>query len=167
MPARVEGRPMPAGRVIDLRHEKRLHGRAERNAAAGDAPGARGRRPGDPAAQPPGLSHVRRLPEVRPRGQVPRLRRGRDVPQRPAHPDLPHLRRRATMPARLSGVLPRRTCTTAASAPSGWNARSRRRFPNHVCAADGLRHDAASPAATRRCWRRSRRARCRSCWARR
>ena len=100
--------------------------------------------PGHPAAEPPGLPHVRRLPAVRPRGQVPLLRRGGDVPQRTSCPDLPHLRRRAIVPSGLPGVRARPTCITAASAPSGWSARSRRRFPHYVVAADGLGHDAAA-----------------------
>ena len=38
-------------------------GRAERDAAAGDAAGARGGRPGHPALEPPRLPHLRRLPD--------------------------------------------------------------------------------------------------------
>ena len=44
MPSRVEGRPMPAVEIIDLRHEKRFVGGPERDAPAGDAAGPRGRR---------------------------------------------------------------------------------------------------------------------------
>ena len=39
--------------------------------------------------------------------------------------------------------------------------------PEPRLAADGLRHDAQARQPRGRCWRRSRPARCRSCWARR
>ena len=73
--------------------------------------------------------------------------------QRPA---LPHLRRRA----RAAGVVPvvpaTAGCTTAASAPSSWSARSATPFPDHVVAPDGLRHDADARQPRAGALRRSR-----------
>ena len=73
MTNRVEGRPMPVVEVIDLRHEKGFLGGLSETLRQAMHQALGGKGAGHPAAEPAGLSHVRRLPELRARGQVPRL----------------------------------------------------------------------------------------------
>ena len=165
MPSRVEGRPMPTVEVIDLRHEKQLLG---------------------------GLSETLRDAMHRAlddQGQVILLLNRRGYHTFVVCPRCGHVVKchscdvavtyhkskhilichtcdaeRACPPACPS--CPRLACIMEESVPNDWNARSWRPFPA-MSRGGWIPTRCAGPAATRRCWRTSRRARCRSCWARR
>ena len=166
MPSRVGGRPMPEVEIIDLRHEKApLGGLSESLRQAMT-------RALDEGGQVILLLNRRGFHTfvICPKcGQVVKCH-ACDVAatyHKSRHIlDLPHLRRRACLPAGLP-VVPRHGAAlrrdrhrAARAARSSWRSPSTRRggWTPTRC---------GRPAATSRCWRRSRPARCGSCWARR
>ena len=153
LPSGCSNRPLPRrGDDRSARSGRNSHQprRDQRPAASGDGRGTRGRRAGDLAAEPPRLLDAHPVPRVRLRAQVPALRdcRSRIIArttsalchycdyQSPAPTSCPDCK----SPAIRYGGSARRS-----SKP-----KSRSRFPDYICAADGHRHDAEArqPRAT-------------------
>ncbi len=143
LPERVENRPLPPVRIIDLKADgerlgggrqigRTLLGRLEGR----DLP----RRPGDPVPEPPRLRDERVLPALRVRRPLPGLRHGAHLPPRRVGRALPPLRPRGP-PAE---VVPRVRLPLAQAARRGHGddrggARAGARGRDRR--ADGLRHD--------------------------